>query len=74
VRFTAGRSTRLVTARLVRGTRVYASGRRAVRAGRKGALGLRARRRIGRGRYTLVLTFLDSRGAPTVIVQRVRVR
>jgi hypothetical protein len=28
---------------------------------------------MSRGRYTLILTFLDGKGRPTVIVQRVRV-
>jgi hypothetical protein len=74
VQFTAGQASRRVSARLVRGTKVYASGRRAVRRNGSGSVRLRARRRVVPGRYTLILTFLNRRGGPTVIVQRVTVR
>ena len=74
VAFTAGRSSRMVTARIVRGHTTYASARRTVKAGRQGNVALRARRSIPRGRYQLVLTFLDRAGARDVIVQPVEVR
>jgi hypothetical protein len=74
VRFRAASSSTRVRARITRGHRVYASGARAVKAGAKGSVSLRAHRRLARGRYTLLLTFADARGRESVIRQRVRVR
>jgi hypothetical protein len=74
VAFTAASSSRAVRARLSRGSRVYADGRRAVRGGASGRVRLHARRGLRPGRYRLLLTFVDGHGRRTVITQRVRVR
>lgn len=74
VRFRAASSSTRVRARLARGHRVYASGARAVKPGARGSVSLRARRRLARGSYTLLLTFADARGHESVIRQRVSVR
>jgi parallel beta-helix repeat protein len=74
VRFRAGATSRRVTARLVRGGRVFASGSRTVKPGRRSNLAMRARRRIRPGRYTLLLTFVDAGGGSSLVRQAVRVR
>jgi hypothetical protein len=74
VKFTAGRSSRRVLARLTRGSRVYASGQRGVRGSARGTVSLRQVRRLRSGRYRLVLTFVDAHGHASVISQRVAVR
>jgi hypothetical protein len=74
VSFTAAGSSRAVRARLSRGSRVYAGGRRSVRGGARASVRLTARRGLRAGRYRLLLTFVDGHGRQTVISQRVRVR
>jgi hypothetical protein len=74
VRFRAGSGTMRVRAQLARGHRVLASGTRAVTPGARGAVSVRAGRRLARGSYTLRLTFVDAQGGKSVIRQRVSVR
>jgi hypothetical protein len=74
VKFTAASSSRIVRAWLARGSRVYASGQRAVRGGARGIVRLHRIRRVRAGRYTLLLSFVDRHGKATVITQRVAVR
>jgi Collagen triple helix repeat (20 copies)/Abnormal spindle-like microcephaly-assoc'd, ASPM-SPD-2-Hydin len=72
VRFVAA-SRATVTARLVRGGRVYASGRRSVGRGRT-RVPLHQRSAITRGTYTLVMKFVDSKERRSTLRQRVTVR
>jgi hypothetical protein len=74
VSFTAASSSRVVRARLSRGSHIYAAGRRTVRGAASGLVRLHSRRGLRAGRYRLLLTFADGRGNETVITQRVRVR
>jgi hypothetical protein len=74
VSFTAAGSSRVVRARLSRGSHVYAGGRRNVHGGAKASVRLSARRTMRAGRYRLLLTFVDGHGRQTVISQRVTVR
>jgi hypothetical protein len=62
VSYKVGKATRMVSARLMRGKRLYASGRRAVHAGSV-RLSLKTRRRFGAGRYVLRLALLDAGGS-----------
>ena len=62
-----------MTARLLRGGRVYASGRRTVKRGRAG-VALRPRRRLEAGRYVLELRFLDSARRTSRLRQEVVLR
>jgi large repetitive protein len=72
--YQARRSTRRVTGRLVRHGKSMARGARRVRAGSRGMLALRARKRPGAGRYRLVLSYRDARQRKTVVRRTVRVR
>jgi parallel beta-helix repeat protein len=66
--------SRRLTGRLVRDDRSLAGGTRKVRAGRRGTITMKARRRPKAGRYTLVLTFRNRPGKETVVKKPVRVR
>jgi parallel beta-helix repeat protein len=72
--FRARRGSRRLVGRLIRDDHSYAGGRRKVRPGQRGKLAMKARRRPRGGRYTLVLSFEDQRGRPTVVRRPVRVR
>jgi parallel beta-helix repeat protein len=66
--------SRRLTGRLVRDDRSFAGGRSKVRPGRRGKITMTARTRPRAGRYTLVLTFRNRAGNPTVVRKPVRVR
>ena len=72
VRFVSARRAS-VRARLMRGSVVYASARRAVG---RGPVSLRVRPtlRLRHTHYRLLLTFIDRKGRATTLAQRVRVR
>jgi parallel beta-helix repeat protein len=72
--YRARKGSRRLSASLVRDDRSFASGRRKVRAGRRGRIALTARRRPRAGRYTLELTFRTRGGKATVVTKQVRVR
>jgi hypothetical protein len=71
VRFLSTAARASVRARLVRASTVYATTRRVVRRGRV-SIALHARTHLRRGRYTLLLTFVDSKGRATTLSERVR--
>jgi parallel beta-helix repeat protein len=72
--YKARRGSRRLAGRLVRDDRSLAGGKRRVKAGRRGMISMKARRRPRSGRYTLVLSFRDRRGKATVVRKPVRVR
>jgi parallel beta-helix repeat protein len=72
--YKARRASRRVTGSLMRHGRPRARGSRRVRGGERGMVTMRARRRLGAGRYRLVLRFRDARGRTSVVRRAVRVR
>jgi large repetitive protein len=74
VPYRARRSTRRVTGRLVRHGKSMARGGRRVRAGSRGMLALRARKRPAAGRYRLVLSYRNAKRKTSVVRRPVRVR
>lgn len=73
VAFTAVAGNRVLSGRLARGTKVYASQRRIVHPGR-GEIVLRGHRPIPRGRYLLLLRFTNRDGSVRLVAQHVHVR
>jgi parallel beta-helix repeat protein len=72
--YKAKRSTRRVTGRLVRHGKPAARGARKVRGGSRGMVSLLARKRLGGGRYRLVLSYRAGRHRGTVTRRTVRLR
>ena len=71
VKFVSTASRSRVRVRLVRGDRVIATARRSVRRGRA-SVRVHPRAKVRRGRYTLLITFVDSKGRARTLVQPVR--
>jgi parallel beta-helix repeat protein len=72
--YKAKRGTRRVTGRLMRHGKPAARGARKVRGGSRGMVSLLARKRLGGGRYRLVLSYRAGRHRGTVTRRTVRLR
>ena len=72
--YKAKRSTRRVTGRLMRHGKPAARGARKVRGGSRGMVSLLARKRLGGGRYKLVLSYRAGRHRGAVVRRTVRLR
>jgi hypothetical protein len=72
--YRAKRSSRRVSGQLMRRGKPAARGARRVRGGSRGMVSLLARKRLGRGRYKLVLSYRDGRNRATVVRRTVRLR
>jgi parallel beta-helix repeat protein len=72
--YRAKRSSRRVAGRLMRHGKPAARGARRVRGGSRGMVSLLARKRLGGGRYKLVLSYRDARKRATVVRRTVRLR
>jgi parallel beta-helix repeat protein len=72
--YKAKRSSRRVSGRLVRHGKAAARGARRVRGGSRGMVSMLARKRLGGGRYKLVLSYRDGRRHARVTRRTVRLR
>jgi large repetitive protein len=72
--YKAKRSSRRVSGRLVRHGKPAARGARKVRGGSRGMVSMLARKRLGGGRYKLLLSYRGDRRHTTVTRQAVRLR